>query len=181
MEQAHLRPFRPSLSIRQMMKLVVFGAIASACLAPGYHLIELGVSTWSGSLIMEGVIVPLALALTAFPLVRKGPIKDWLIRALLLVSVTVALGVAIYLLIFIIAGWASRRMSLEVAFLAYDALGLAVLGLAFVLLARGLVPRRCPDCSRFTMILDAKATISPRDVRGKSYLCLCCQGQSHQT
>jgi hypothetical protein len=180
MEQAHPIPFRPSLSIRQMMKLVVFGAIASACLAPGYHLIELGVAPWPGILIMESVVVPLVLALAAFPLVRKGSLKDWFIRAALLVSVTVAIVFGIYLTIFFFAGLSGRQGRPDVTFLTIDVLVIAVLGLFLVELVRGLVPRRCSDCSRLTMIRDAKATVSPGDVRGKSYLCLCCQGQFHQ-
>jgi hypothetical protein len=180
MDMAQPRSFRPSLSLRQMMKLVVFGAIASACLAPGYHLVENGVSTWPGCLVLEGVAVPLALALAAFPLVRKGPLKDWLIRAALLVSVSFAVGFAIYLSIFILTGWASRRMPPEIGFLVADGLIITGLSFACVLLAKDLIPRKCPDCSRWSMILDAKATVPPGGVRGRCYRCLCCQGRLHQ-
>jgi hypothetical protein len=180
MEQAQPRPFRPSLSLRQMMKLVLFGGIASACMAPAFHLVEIGVATWPAFLILEAVSVPLVLALAAFPLVKRGPPKDWLIRASLLVSVTVAIGFAIYLPVFIYAGWSGRRGRPDLTFLATDVLVVGLLGLAFVLLARGILPRRCRGCSRLTLILDAKATVSPEDISGKSYLCLCCQGHFRQ-
>ena len=175
MEQVQPHSFQPRLSLFQMMKLVVFGAIASTCIAPAYRLAEIGVGTWSTWLILEGVSVPLVLALAAFPLVRKGPFKDWLIRVSLIVSVAVALGFAVYLLIFFSWGWASRRMPPEFTFLAIDAGVIIVLGFALALLARSIIPLSCPDCSRRTLILDAKAAASQVDSPGKSYLCLCCQ------
>jgi DNA-directed RNA polymerase subunit RPC12/RpoP len=175
MELAQPHSFRRSLSLLQMMKLVVFGAIASACVAPAYHLHEIGVGTLPALLILEGVSVPLVLALAAFPLVRKGPLKDWLIRTLLMVSISVALGFAAFMLIFVVSQVRARGRTPEFGFLAADVGIITMLGFALALLGRGIILLKCPDCSRRTLILVAKATVSPEDIPGKPYLCLRCQ------
>jgi hypothetical protein len=48
---------------------------------------------WSVVVIWRAV-APLACAVTAFPVIRRGPFRDWLIRAFLLASVAVAPGLA---------------------------------------------------------------------------------------
>jgi hypothetical protein len=92
MTQDKARPLRFSLSLRQMMKLVIFAAAESMCLAPMVRLAEAGIVDWSWVILGEAVAIPVVLALVAFPLVRRGPYKDWLIRTLLLISVSIALG-----------------------------------------------------------------------------------------
>jgi hypothetical protein len=81
------------------MKLVIFAATASMCLAPMVRLAEDGVVDWAWVILGEAVAIPVVLALVAFPLVRRGPRKDWLIRMLLFTSVSIALGFAVFSLI----------------------------------------------------------------------------------
>ena len=83
-------------TVRQMMKLVVFAAVASLCLVPVVRRAEIGAVSWPFAVLMEAVAIPMVLAIVAFPLVKRGPLKDWVIRALLLTSVGVILGAAIY-------------------------------------------------------------------------------------
>jgi hypothetical protein len=79
------------LSIVQLMKLVVFAAVASACIAPMVNLWRAGVApAWMG-VVLEGVAVPLAMAGLSIVLIRRGPRRDRLFMWLLLISVTVAL------------------------------------------------------------------------------------------
>jgi DNA-directed RNA polymerase subunit RPC12/RpoP len=170
--KANAGAVRFQFSMVQMMKLVVLGAVASLCLAPGYRLVELGVSTWPGFLILEGVSVPLALALAVFPLVRRGPLKDWTIRALLLSSVSIALGFAAYLMFLIVIH--IHRVFAELSFILFDSLAIGVLGFCLATLVRGLIPVRCPECSRRAMIREVKATHAPEAVAGRAYRCLNC-------
>src|ERR1035441_2929942 len=90
------------LTLRQMMKLVIVAAVASASVAPFVRFKEIGATpTWTAVYSWAAFVVPLVSALVAFPLVRKGPLKDWLIRVLLMTSVAVALGFAIYVVAWI--------------------------------------------------------------------------------
>jgi hypothetical protein len=80
----------------QMMKLVVFAATASLCLAPFLRWAEAGVLDWSLVLMGEAVGVPLVLAVVALLLLRTGPRKDRTVRVLLLIATATALGVAVH-------------------------------------------------------------------------------------
>ncbi len=73
------RQFRLQLTLRQTMKLVVLAAVASACLAVGVEHGAMFPQAWFGVVMTEAVVIPLVLAVVAFPLVRQGPLKDWLI------------------------------------------------------------------------------------------------------
>ena len=95
MEAGRARSYLPRLTLSQMLKLVIFAAAASLCLAPMVRLAEAGIAPWPYVLMGEGVAIPLVLAIVAFPLVRAGPGKDRLIRVLLLISCGVALGVVV--------------------------------------------------------------------------------------
>jgi hypothetical protein len=165
-------PFRPRLTLRQMMKLVAFGAVASACLAPALRLVEGGVGHWTFFLLMEAVVIPLALALVAFPLVRKGLLKDWLIRALLMCSVGVALGWAVAMLVWVVNFTVSRGVPVDYPFLSGIVVVIFVLGLAFTLLLRRAMPGHCPECKRLTLLPDALVISNER-----AYRCLCCEGR----
>jgi hypothetical protein len=127
-----------------MMKLVVFGALASMCLAPMWRLAEAGVVTWPLMLLVEAVAIPMVLAVAAFPLVRKGPRKDWLIRALLVTSLGIGLLAAIYSLAWASVGppslnvWASSGAT--VGFVWYI---IVLLGLLLVLLLWPIVTGLC--------------------------------------
>jgi hypothetical protein len=93
------------------------------------------------------VVVPLVSALVAFPLVRKGPLKDWLIWSLLMTSVAVALGFAIYLMGYVLAFSVRRGVPFDYRSLAMIAGVIFVLGVALALLLRRVIPGWCPDCS----------------------------------
>jgi len=175
MGRAHTRPFRPKLTLRQMMKLVAFGAVASLCLAPGIRLAEAGAGRWPFVLLLEAVAIPLVLALVAFPLVRKGPLKDWLIRALLTVSVGFALGWAVALLAWVVNFHATRRTPVDYPFLSGIGVVILVLGSALALLLRRVVPGRCPECQRPTLLPDALD--QPETTRERVYQCLSCEGR----
>src|SRR4051794_28630200 len=87
-----------SLTLRQMLNLVIVGAVASWSVAPIVRLKLVGAApTWAVVFLWGAIAVPLVSAIVAFPLVRKGPLKDWLVRVLLLASVTSALVFAICL------------------------------------------------------------------------------------
>ncbi len=173
------RPQRPrlTLSMRQMMKLVIFASAASACVTPFARLVDMGVARWSSVLVWSAVAVPLVLALVAFPLVRRGPLKDWLIRTFLLISVGDALGFAIFLVVWVLYESVRRRASFDYAFLASATGGILLLGFAFILLVRKVVLRRCPDCRWPGLILVATIPSRTREDRTRRYRCLSCQGQ----
>jgi cytochrome bd-type quinol oxidase subunit 2 len=133
MEESHSRPHRPKLTLLQMMKLVVFAAAASLCMAPMARLAEAGVVPWPFVLMGEGVGIPLVLALVAFPLVREGPNKDWLIRALLFTSVCMGLGIAIYPLFFPSSIWSSSGATVGTMYFV-----ISLLALPFLLLSSSL-------------------------------------------
>ena len=95
---------RRRLSLLQVMKLVAFCAVASACVAPMWQLWRLGVVA-GGILqglvavgLLEGVLVPLVGVALSMVLVRRGAWRDGLIFALLLWSASMALGIAWWLL-----------------------------------------------------------------------------------
>jgi hypothetical protein len=158
-----------------MMKLVAFGAVASLCLAPGIRLAEGSAGGWSFVLLLEAVATPLVLALVAFPLVQKGPLKDWLVRTLLMVSVSFALGWAVALLVWVINFHASRRVPVDYPFLSGIVVVIIVLGLALTLLLRRVVPGRCPECQQPTLLPDA--LVQPRSAKERVYQCLLCEGR----
>ncbi|MGP0068257.1 MAG: hypothetical protein ACLQGP_32260 [Isosphaeraceae bacterium] len=141
MTEERVAPIRFALSLRQMMKLVVFGAVASMCLAPMWRLAEAGIATWPRVILGEAVAIPMVLAVAAFPLVRKGPNKDRLIRALLATSLSIGLLETIYALNWAAAGppslnvWAGSG-----ATPGFFRAVIVVLGIPFVMLSRQVLP-----------------------------------------
>ena len=92
---------RWNLSIFQMMKLVVFFAVAFASVAPMVHLWQAGAVHGLLSVAIFGaVLVPLGWIGLSVILVRRGPWRDALILCLLLCSVLVALATACQPLVF---------------------------------------------------------------------------------
>jgi hypothetical protein len=158
-----------------MMKLVAFGASASLCLAPGVRLAEAGAGRWPFVHLLEAVAIPLVLALVAFTLVRKGPLKDWLIRTLLMVSVGVALGWAVAVLVWVINFHASRRVPVDYPFLSGIVVVIIVLGLALTLLLRRVMPGRCPECQQPMLLPDA--LVQPTSAKERVYQCVLCDGR----
>ncbi len=163
-----------------MMKLVVLGAVASSCLAFGVRLSEEGVgrgSPWF-IIVMEGLLAPLALAIIAFPLLRRGQLKDWLILALVATSVLVALGFTVFVMVMVVGEQISGRgPRLDFTSLVIGSFFIAAFGLILLYLLRGIVPARCPDCRRLMLLPDAKFRVRPEVTRGRSYQCLGCRGR----
>jgi hypothetical protein len=93
------------MSLLQSMKLVAFCGVGFACAAPMLNLWRAGVvdgGTTRGLLsvaLFEAVVVPLVWVGLSFILIRRSGWRDKLIAALLLCSVAVALGFAVYSLI----------------------------------------------------------------------------------
>ncbi len=89
-----------SLSIFQMMKLVIFFAVAFASIAPEFHLWQAGVVERGSArglavaVIFGATLVPLEWAGLSLLLVRRGHQRDRLILGLLLCSALVALVTA---------------------------------------------------------------------------------------
>jgi hypothetical protein len=90
------------MSVRQMAKFVVLCAVASACFAPIGRLADIGVMSWWVAAVMGGIAVPIAVAVASFVVVRPGPFRDRLIRALLAVSTAIAFGEAAYYLVYLL-------------------------------------------------------------------------------
>jgi hypothetical protein len=161
-----------------MMKLVVLAAVAAACLAPMVRLAEIGAVSWPFALLMEAIAIPLVLALVTFPLARRGPLKDWLVRALLMTSAGVGLGAAIYSLLWASIGppslniWATPGMTVGFVLPC-----IVVLGLPFALLLRKVVPGWCPSCRSPTLIPDASVRSRPESGQERAYRCPCCEGR----
>jgi len=178
MGERHARHLRLKLTLRQSMKLVVFGAVASLILAPMVRLAETGAVTWPFVFLLESMAIPLALALVMFPLVRQGPLKDWLIRALLLTSVGVGLGAAIYSLVWASKGprslniWATSGMTVGIVW-AF----VVVLGFPFVVLLRKVMPGWCPACRAPTLVPDASMPDRLEFTRKRTYRCLSCEAR----
>jgi hypothetical protein len=91
---------RPRLSLLQMMKLVAYCAVTSACVAPMWRLWRIGaiaggtVQDLVGVVLLEGVVLPLVWAGLSVVLVHRGAWRDRLIAALLLWSISLALAIA---------------------------------------------------------------------------------------
>jgi hypothetical protein len=180
MKQARDRLRVPSPTVLQMMKLVVLGSVASACLAFGARLSEEGVSKGSPWFIhvMEGLFLPLALALVAFPLLRKGQLKDWFILVLVAISVSVTLGVVILASVeYIRDRLIVRRQTPDYIPSGTVLVVIVLFSLTLYYLSRGIVPGRCPNCRRLMLLPDAKFRVRPDATQGRSYQCLGCRGQ----
>jgi hypothetical protein len=161
------------LSLGQMMKLVIFAAAACASVAPMAQLYDVGVIHDVGAVVIwSAVAAPLACAVAAFPLVRGGPFKDWLIRALLANSVAVALGFAIHLLTWSAILWFRGGSLYGFSFLQTAAV-VTVLSFALVVLLRRVIPGWCPACRSPTLIPDLPVRDGPRN----AFRCLVCDGQ----
>jgi hypothetical protein len=175
MSERPAQHLRPRLTLRQVMKLVIFGAVASMCLAPMMRLAENGAVSWPFALLLEAVAIPLVLAVAVFPLVRKGPLKDWLIRALLLTSTGIGLGAAVYSLAWAARGprslnvWANSGMPVGMAW-AF----VVVLGIPFAILFRKVVPGWCPACRAPTLVPDGPVRGRPESTPERASRCLAC-------
>lgn len=148
-------PIRPRirLTLVQLMKMVIFCAVASACVAPMFHLWRVGIARASAVVVFEAFLVPLVLAGLSFILVRRGPWKDDLIACLLLCSVSVALGFAVWLLVcYTIPAYSDPRVGPEsrisLAGLILHVTVILSLAGAFLILLIGLLRRFVPELRR---------------------------------
>jgi hypothetical protein len=97
---------RLNLSIFQMMKVVIFFAVAFASIAPMIHLWQAGVVGGGGLTglvsvaVFGAVLVPLEWIGLSLILIRSGPRRDTLILCLLLCSVLVALATACWMFLY---------------------------------------------------------------------------------
>jgi hypothetical protein len=162
------RRLRLTLTVGQMMKLVVFGAAASLCLLPMRPLVEQGVITWQTALLWESVAIPLSQAAVAFALVKPGRFRDGLIVALVVTALVMALGVVTYYVT-----WGAPSGSAVTPGFLLVVLGLLVGPLLAVLLA--VLPRPCPRCSRSWLIVDGTFRPEPRSLLRRAYRCDSCK------
>ena len=123
--------------------------------------------------------MPLVLAIVALPLVRKGPLKDWLIRILLLVPVgfTLLMNPVAFLVSAIVLRPSRRLPSDEPGMLVIGGcLGcIIVFGWAFAQFLRRVLPRRCPKCRLPTLL--PSVPIQPRIMKERVYQCISCEGR----
>ena len=135
---------RSRLSLFQVMKLVVYCAVGSACVAPMWRLWRLGV-VGGGSIqglisvaLFETVVVPLVWAGLSFMLVRRGAWRDGLISTLLLWSVTVALAFAGWMLFAYTIPMYGKPYGTDTAALAVHVAAITALVASAVFLSRRL-------------------------------------------
>ena len=181
MTRHRARMHRPwtALTLRQMMKLVVFGAVGSFCLVPMIRLAEIGAVGWPFAILMDAVAIPLVLALAAFPIVSRGPKKDWQIRGLLMTSLAVILGSAIYSLTWGSVGPQSLNIWAAGSGFTVGSLWfvIVVVGIPLMLLLRQIVPGRCPACRRSPLVPDTTIHARPDAAPERVYRCATCKGR----
>ncbi len=132
-------------------------------------------------LVMEVVGIPPVLAIVVLLMVRKGPLKDWLIRILLLVPISFILFTipGIFLVVTIALYRDNRLAGNDLGnLLRGGCTSLAfviVLGWVFAHFLWRVVPGRCPECRLPTLL--STVAISPRLTKEGVYQCLACKGQ----
>jgi len=166
------------MKLSQLMTLIVYGAVASATLTPTVRLVEFGAISWPFALLMAAVAIPLVFSLITFPLVRTGPLKDWLVRSLLLTSVSVILGAASYSLVWAATGppalnvWANSAMRVEFVWAV-----IVVLAVPFAHLFGLVVPRWCPRCQVPALLPDSAGGTDSMSKQQRGYWCPSCDGR----
>jgi hypothetical protein len=170
------RQFHLRFTLRQMMKLVVFAAVASVCLAAGVEYAAIFPRARWSVLMTEGVAIPLLLAVTAFPLVGQGPRKDWLIRALLFAAIAMAWADAFIYLVRAILLLNKGRQFYNFPWFTTTTEVILLPGLLAWLFWTCL-PGKCPNCRRFTLMRYSSGHL----LSGKSgkhiYECIRCEGR----
>jgi hypothetical protein len=161
---------RLTLTVGQMMKLVVFGAAASMCLLPMQPLVEEGVITWQTVLLWESVAIPLSQAVVAFALVKPGRFRDGLIVALVVTALATALGIVTYYMT-----WGAANASGVTPSFLLVILALLVGPLLTVLVY--ILPCPCPRCPRSWLIIDGTFRPGPRSPLKRAYRCGSCEGR----
>lgn len=82
----------PQLTLGQLQKVVVYLSLVLACAVPGVQLARIGAADWGTVLVMEGIAIPVVLALATIFLVRAGPARKWIITVLAAIAVGVEPG-----------------------------------------------------------------------------------------
>jgi len=156
-----------------MMKIVVFAAVASACIAAGVEYAAIFPRDWWSVLMTEGIAIPLLLAVTAFPLVRQGPQKDWLIRLLLTVSIATALydGFDYH----VRAIWVLTKGQHFYKFDWIESLATVILPVPLAWLFWTCLPGKCPDCQRFSLVRFSSRHFLSGLTSKPIYQCLRCE------
>jgi hypothetical protein len=141
------------LTLVQVMKLVAYCAVASACAAPMVRLWRIGfvdggsLQGLIGVVVFESVIVPLVWVGLSLLLVRRGIWRDGLICALLLCSNSVALGMACWsLFAYTIPAYANPLARVGISALALNVMVIVTLSAAMLCLLLRL--RRCLTAGR---------------------------------
>ena len=168
--EGRARRLRLTLTVGQMMKLVVFGAAASLCLLPMKPLVEEGVVTWETVVVWEAVAIPLSQAVAAFLLVKPGRFRDGLILGLVVLSLVTALGVPLY---YVTWGRAGGGV-ITPGFLLVV---LALLLIPLLLVVSYVLPRPCPRCSRWHLLPEGTFRPGPRWRLRRAFRCGACEGR----
>ena len=128
-----------------------------------------------GFFLFQTIALPLVWTATVVLLLPPGPYKDWTIRAILLMPVGIILAII-------------GRVELAIVFRAEDPFDLLVfilmlcvvnLGLFWWLIPvfRGLIPKRCPRCNRYSMLRDRSGDHFDRISPKNTHWCRRCGGQ----
>jgi len=168
--EGRARRLRLTLTVGQMMKLVVFGAAASLCLLPMRPLVEEGVITWETAFLWEAVAIPLSQAVVAFALVKPSRFRDGLILALVVMALVMALGVVLY---YVTWGAPNGSMITPGFLVTVLAVLLVPLYVVFVL----IVPGTCPRCPRSLLVPDGTFRPALRSRLRRAYRCGSCEGR----
>jgi hypothetical protein len=148
------RPQRSLLkpTLGDLMKLVVFTAVVLACLAPALRVAAEERVPVGLLIVFEGMAMPLALALATLVMLRPGPVKDWLVRAPVVIVLAIWLGMLIVVLTEVAASAGGPVRRFPTADLILFASMAVVLSLALFALGRRLVPGWCPTCRLPTLL-----------------------------
>jgi hypothetical protein len=166
------RRLRPRMTLRQYGVLIVFVAIALAVLTP------IGRSAWGfwDFAMLGAVELPYALLLPILVLVRRGPIKDWIVSAFCAVPIVAFL---IYINFVAVTGQIAPMAFIHnhhvTPLLVVVAFADFVLLPLLARLVRRVIPGSCPNCGRRAMLRDPSVPRSrdfPRP--GDARACLAC-------
>lgn len=165
------RRLRPRITLRQIGVLIVFVAITLAVLIP------IGRSAWShwAFAMLAAVELPYALLIPMVMLVRRGPLKDWIVSVLCLIPLVAFLGYVNYVGL---TGNIAPNLYLHDSsppMLVVVAIADTFLLAGLLYLGRRVIPRRCPACGRPTLLRDPSVPRS-RDFPGSRLArsCLAC-------
>jgi hypothetical protein len=160
------RRLRPRITLRQISVLVVFAAIGSAVMAREARTL----SNFWPFLLWE---LPIAFIPTTLVLVRRGPLKIWFLTFLCAIPIVGLIGLNLVVFYYHHISW--RNPSRVAVFLVALAGGEALLFAGLMILARWLVPRRCPLCGWWAMLRDPSVPCARHFPRpNEARTCLAC-------